>query len=135
MTTDISSTFKCMTCGNFLIHRYACNCNEHHGECVNNDCVYWFCITCNSEEKVSEQQIIEVDKKRGNDVLTQNGDKPMPDDKRHWSEKEKNTLTSMLKKIASPDAVWLTSEELATASSPSIGDLNAHHLKQINEMG
>ncbi len=110
---DFPSNFFCMTCNASLLHRYQCYCDNDYGQCDNlGSCRFYFCNSCGTEEKVSQNQIDKENEQRGKDLRMENGEKPLDDEKRHWSEKEKDVLTGMLKKIATPGATWQSANEL-----------------------
>lgn len=110
---DFPTNFNCLTCNTSLKHRYRCVCDNDYGQCENlGSCRFYYCNTCRTEEKVAQDQIDKENERRGKDLRMENGEEPFPDDQRHWSEKEKDVLTSMLKKIASPDAKWRTANEM-----------------------
>ena len=114
---DYPSNFTCMSCNNPLSHRYACDCDNEYGQCENRpDCSFYWCRSCNSEEKVNQEQIDKENEQRGNDLTMENGEPPRPDDERHWSEKEKDIITEMLTRVASPNADWKSANELALCS-------------------
>ncbi len=110
---DFPSDFTCLTCNGSLVHRYECYCSNDFGQCENlGSCRFYYCTSCRTEEKVDQNQIDKENERRGKDLRMENGEEPFPDEQRHWSEKEKEVLTGMLKKIASPDAQWRSAQEL-----------------------
>ena len=110
---DYPSNFTCMTCNTSLSHRYQCWCSNEFSQCENRpECSFYWCRSCNTEEKVNQAQIDKENEQRGNDLTMENGEPARPDKERHWSEKEKEVLTEMLMKVASPDADWKSANEL-----------------------
>ena len=142
---DYPSNFTCMSCTNPLYHRYKCYCDNEYGQCENRPaCSFYWCRTCNSEEKVNQEQIDKENEQRGNDLTMENGEPARPDEERHWSEKEKEVLTEMLMKVASPGADWKSANELCAQRAAS-GDslaateslerpLSAWQVKQVKEV-
>ena len=61
---------------------------------------------------MNQAEIDKENEQRGNDLTMENGEPPRPDEERHWSEKEKKVLKEMLMKVASPDAKWMSANEL-----------------------
>ena len=53
----------------------------------------------------------------------ENGESARPDKERHWSEREKEVLTEMLIKVASPDADWKSANELTSLAVTESLDL------------
>lgn len=110
---DFPSDFTCLTCNGSLVHRYECYCSNDFGQCEQRPtCRFYYCTSCRTEEKVDQNQIDKENEQRGKDLRTETGEIPFPDEQRHWSEKEKDVLTGMLRKIASPDAQWRSAQEL-----------------------
>ena len=116
---DFPTNYTCTTCSTSLVNRYDCWCSNEYGQCENTgaSCRFYFCHSCGTEEKVSKNQIDLENEQRGKDLRMENGQKPLPDEQRHWSEKEKDVLTGMLKKIATPDAEWKSANELERQSA------------------
>ena len=115
---DFPSDFTCLTCNGSLVHRYQCVCDNDWGQCEQRPtCRFYYCTSCRTEEKVDQNQIDKENERRGKDLRTETGEIPFPDEQRHWSEKEKDVLTSMLKKIASPDAKWRSADEMERQSA------------------
>ena len=81
------------------------------------------CPNCNTEEKVNQAEIDKENEQRGNDLTMENGEPARPDKERHWSEKEKEVLTEMLMKVASPDADWKSANELTSLAVTESLDL------------
>ena len=61
---------------------------------------------------MNQEQIDKENDQRGKDLTMENGESARPDKERHWSEKEKEVLTEMLMKVASPDSKWMSANEL-----------------------
>ena len=121
---DYPSNFTCMSCTNPLYHRYKCYCDNEYGQCENRPaCSFYWCRSCNSEEKVNQEQIDKENEQRGKDLKMENGESARPDKERHWSEREKEVLTEMLIKVASPDADWKSANELTSLAVTESLDL------------
>jgi hypothetical protein len=54
---DIPTTIRCPndSCGNFVMHRYNCQCDDYWGYCkkTSPQCDFFFCLVCQEESKVS----------------------------------------------------------------------------------
>lgn len=106
------SSFLCVTCNSSLVHRYKCICVNDYFQCDNRgECSYYYCRGCNSEEKVSTDQIELEKSRRGEGLRTLTGGVIPPDEQRTWTDKEKSALTAMLEKVATPGCVWESEED------------------------
>ncbi len=61
---------------------------------------------------MNQEQIDKENDQRGKDLTMENGEPPRPNDERHWSEREKDIITEMLTRVASPNADWKSANEL-----------------------
>ncbi len=140
------SNFTCTGCHQILVHRYSCVCPieivAHTGQCTGRgECSTWYCVACQAEEKIPTDQLDEENKHRGSDLVTLNGGEPLPDELRHYSEKEHDVLRGMLERLASPGAKWQSVDDIRRCArptplfSPIVCNLPPETLQAIDERG